>query len=216
VLGAALLGGCGAGDDGETGRTTPMPSGVAGVYDGEFPCSNCDAIDATLWLRPDRTFFLRQIFPAGNAEPETRSYAVGRWQWDESAARLVLATAGPERRLEWLDEQRLKLEVASPLEHVLVRNAASPQFTDRVRLDGESAIVDGAATFKECLSGLQLPVAQQREYTELRRLHRRLNPRGKTALASIEGRIAAVASGDAVAETLIVERVIDLRPGAGC
>jgi hypothetical protein len=193
-----------------------MPSGVAGVYDGKFPCSNCDAINVTLWLRADRTFFLRQVYPVNGNEPESRSYAVGRWQWDEQDARLVLSTGGPERRLEWLDERYLRLEAASPVEHLLGRNDASPAFTDTVRLDGESAIVDGAATFKECSSGLQLPVAQQREYKELRRLHRRLNPRGKPALASVEARIAAVASGDAVAETLIVERVIDLRPGAGC
>ena len=52
----ALLGGCGGkAADGPT--LTPQPATLVGVYAGRFPCSNCAAIEATLWLRPDGRFF---------------------------------------------------------------------------------------------------------------------------------------------------------------
>ena len=62
LLLAALQGGCGRDSGEKTEPRTPMPSGLAGVYAGELPCSNCAKIEATLWLRPDGRFFLRQRF----------------------------------------------------------------------------------------------------------------------------------------------------------
>src|SRR5262245_22989845 len=114
---AALLGGCGRGS-GENERGTPMPAGVAAVYAGEFPCSNCARIEATLWLRPDGRFFLRQrlvddaVTSAGE-QPQAPSatYGMGRWSWDDIAEQLVLRGAGPERRLTVRDAEHLELRV---------------------------------------------------------------------------------------------------------
>lgn len=201
-----------------------MPATVPGVYAGEFPCSNCAAIAATLWLRPDGAFFLRQEFAEDAAarsapskrEPGSVTYGLGRWSWDEIGAEIVLRGAGPERRLTVRDEQHLLLRAASPIEHVLERDAAAPRFEDRVTLDGESAVSEKSATFRECLTGLTFDIADSGAYRELRRQHRRMNPRGRVALTTIEGHLVAAHDGTTPSERLVVDRFITIKPGTGC
>ena len=221
---AALLGGCG-GSDGGTVLTTPMPATLAGVYAGELPCSNCAAIEATLWLRSDGRFFLRQRFaddtataPAGTKAPQgpSATYGLGRWHWDEVAAQVVLRGAGPERRLSARDEDHLALHVTSPAEHVLARDPAAPPFDDRLTLDGESSVTENGATFIECLTGLTLPVGDAGAYRELRRQHRRMNPRGKVALTTVEAHLVTTATESTTSERLVVDRFITMKPGRGC
>jgi hypothetical protein len=223
ALGAALVGGC----DRETQEKTepprtPMPYDLAGVYAGEFPCSNCAAIEATLWLRADGRFFLRQRFiddaessVGETSQPPTSTYGLGRWLWDDIAAELVLRGAGPERRLLVRDAEHLELRVASPTAHVLTRAHSEPPFEDRLPLKGESAITANGATFKECLTGLELPVVTDAgAYRRLRNHHRELNARGKTALTVVEGHF--VTDTAATSERLVIDQFISLKPGAGC
>jgi len=199
-----------------------MPAGIAGVYSGEFPCSNCAKIDATLWLRPDGRFILRQrsqddAATSGPNTPQAQSaaYGLGRWSWDDIAAQLVLRGAGPERRLTVRDAEHLELRVASPLEHVLARDHAAPVFRDRLPLDGESAVTASGATFKECLTGLEFPVVVDAgAYQQLRRYHRTMNARGKVALTAVEGHL--VSGGATTSERLVVDTVISLKPGTSC
>jgi hypothetical protein len=197
-----------------------MPATLPGVYSGEFPCSNCAAIEATLWLRPDGRFFLRQKFvdDAANAPPQAPSatYGLGRWSWDEISAETVLRGAGPERRLSVRDDTRLELRVASPLEHVLARDTTEPRFEDRLTLDGESALTERGATFKECLTGLTFPVAETGAYRDLRRHHRTMNARGKVALTSVEAHLVAVEGSSPPSERLVVDELLGLKPGKGC
>ena len=223
TLGAGLLAGCGRDSDSET-ATTPMPATLAGVYAGRLPCSNCAAIEATLWLRPDGRFFIRQRLEddaEGTAtttkaqQGPSTTYGLGRWQWDEVDAEAVLRGAGPDRRLKVRDENHLVLRVASPAEHVLARDVTEPRFEDRVTLDGESAVSENGATFTECLTGLTLPVADAGAYRELRRQHRRMNPRGKVALTTIEGHLLTPGEGS-TSERLVVDRFVTIKPGQGC
>lgn len=212
---AALLCGCENERD-DAPVATPMPTTLAGVYSGELPCSNCAAIAATLWLRPDGRFFMRQRFvdedngSAKSAAQDSATYSLGRWHWDEIAGEAVLRGAGPERRLITHDGERLELRVASPIEHVLQRDPSQPKFVDRVTLDGESAVTESGATFRECLTGLTFAVAESGAYRELRRQHRRMNARGKVALTTIEGHL--VATG----ERLVVDQFVAIKPGTAC
>jgi len=221
---AALQAGCQSGDSGDSSesRTTPMPSGLAGVYAGEFPCSNCAKIEATLWLRPDGRFFLRQRFVDDSATPSAKTaprtpaaiYGLGRWSWDDVEAEVVLRGAGPERRLSVRDTDHLKLRVTSPLEHILARDHDEPAFHDRLTLDGESAVTATGATFKECLTGLDLPVVVDAgAYRQLRHYHA-MNARGKTARTVVEGHL--VSAGDGSKERLVVDAFISIKPGTGC
>jgi hypothetical protein len=202
---------CGGSND-TAPTSTPQPSGLPGVYTGAFPCSNCDSIAATLWLRPDGTFFLRQTYVGGEPSSTPSSYALGRWRWEEQAAALVLAGAGPERRLVPHGERTLRLLTASPAAHILTLDAAAPAFGDRLRIDGDSVIAEHAVAFTECLTGLRFDVAETKGYKELRRQHRLLNSRGAPALTAVEAHLAIVGGR----EWLVVDKVIGLKPGAHC
>jgi hypothetical protein len=218
VLAAAVLAGCSRDSSDVREHRTPMPATLAGVYAGTFPCSNCAAIEATLWLRADGGFFLRQRLvddaaaPSGASQGSSTTYGLGRWSWDEVAAEAVLRGAGPERRLATRGDQQLQLRVASPIEHVLVRDATAPPFRDRLLLEGESAVTEQGARFMECLTGLTWAVADAGAYSELRRRHRRMNARGKVALTTVEAHLV----GDATNERLVVDRFVAIKPGQGC
>ncbi|MEO8464408.1 MAG: copper resistance protein NlpE N-terminal domain-containing protein [Gammaproteobacteria bacterium] len=213
LLGVAIAG-CSRDHGDDAVATTPAPATLAGVYAGQFPCSNCTSIGATLWLRGDQRFFFRQSFTGGDGAVSTEmTYALGHWAWDERAAEVVLSGPGPERRLAVLDTDRLRLRVASPVEHVLARDPSDPAFKDRLKLDGEStATKDGVVTFTECVTGLPLRVAEAGAYKELKRQQRVMNPRGKVALTTVEAHLAHVSSG----EVLVVDRFMTIKPGKPC
>jgi hypothetical protein len=217
TLVALAVGACGFESPEPTRAAAPMPATLPGVYSGSFPCSNCAAIAATLWLRADGRFFLRQTFVDEAALGDQDSaFALGRWHWDETTAEAVLRGAGPERRLTALEQDRLRLQTASPVEHVLTRDSPEPAFTDRLRLDGESALVDRGAVFTECLTGLEWAVAETDAFKELRRQHRVMNPRGKVALTTVEGHLLPAAAGEPTSEALVVDRFVAIKPGVGC
>ena len=215
---ALAVGGCGSHSADEQQTTFPMPSNLAGVYGGSLPCGNCKEIAATLWLRADNRFFLRQSIVLETGATESSSYSFGQWRWDENAAEIVLSSRGPERRLAQLDAERLRLRAASAAENVLARDASAPPFEDRVLLEGESAVVDkGGATFVQCDTGLEFPIAESGAYNELRRQHRVLNPRHKIALTTVEAHLANVTAGDATREVLVLDKVVQpIKPGQGC
>jgi hypothetical protein len=222
ALAAGLVGGCDSEVQEKVEARTPMPVGLAGVYSGDLPCSNCAQIEATLWLRPDGRFFLRQRFleQAESAadkkpEPPAATYGLGRWAWDEVAAELVLHGAGPQRRLVVRDAEHLELKSASPVAHVLARNPNERPFKDRIALDGESVVTATGATFKECLTGLELPVVVDAgAYRQLRHFHREMNASGKVALTLVEGHLVTDAAS--TSERLVVDQFISIKPGRGC
>jgi hypothetical protein len=211
-------GGCGGHSAEERPASVPMPADLAGVYGGSFPCGNCKQIAATLWLRPDARFFLRQSIVVESGATESSSYSFGHWTWDETSAEIVLTGRGPERRLAPIDAESLKLRTASALEHVLARDPAAPAFADRVQLDGESAVGNkGGATFIQCVTGLEFPIAEVGAYKELRRQHRLLNPRRKVALTSVSAHFANVTANGVTREWLVVDEVLaPIKPGTGC
>jgi copper homeostasis protein (lipoprotein) len=221
---AALQAGCDSSVQEKPEPRTPMPAGIAGVYAGEFPCSNCSAIKATLWLRPDGRFFFRQRFvddaksSEKSASPAaTTTYGLGRWDWDEITAELVLRGSGPERRLVVSDAEHLALRAASPVPQVLQRDHSEPAFKDRITLDGESALTENGATFKECRTGLVLPVVVDAgAYRQLRHHHRTMNASGKLALTMLEGHLVTAGDGATTSERLVVDQFISIKPGTGC
>jgi hypothetical protein len=107
-------------------------------------------------------------------------------------------------RFEWLGNAAVK--------PVFNRDASAPAFTDRVRFDGESAVSEHGATFKHCVTGLELPIADAGALKELRRQQRALNPTHKVALTTVDAHIVSAAAG----ERLVIDKVIGLKPGAGC
>jgi len=212
ILVSAVLLGCHRGGDGGAPPVTPLPSDLPGVYAASFPCSNCTRIATTLWLRADQRFFFRQSYVGDAGTAEDASYSFGHWSWDEHAAEIVLFGHGPERRLKHLDGDRLEWLGKTAAKVSFRRDPSAPAFADHVVLDGETAVSDHGATFTQCVTGLELPIADQGALKELRRQHRVLNPTHKVALTTVDAHIVVAGSG----EQLVIDKVIKLKPGAGC
>jgi hypothetical protein len=189
-----------------------MPTDLAGVYTASFPCSNCKEIAATLWLRADERFFLRQTYVGDEGAAGDASYAFGLWSWDEHAAEVVLRGHGPDRRVKRLDSDRLAWLGNAASKTTLQRDPSAPAFADTVVFDGESEVSDKNATFTQCITGLELPIADAGALKELRRQQRVLNPAHKIAFTTVDAHIVDSGSG----EQLVIEKVIKLKPGAGC
>ena len=209
---AALLFGCHRGGSNGGSVVTPPPPNLAGVYAASFPCSNCKEIAATLWLRADERFFLRQSYVGDTGVADQTSYAFGLWSWDEHAAEIALRGHGPDRRLKRLDSDRLEWLGNAAAKTILQRDPSAPAFADKVLFDGESKVSDHDATFTQCITGLELPIADAGALKELRRQHRVLNPTHKIAFTTVDAHIVASGSG----EQLVIDKVIKLKPGAGC
>jgi NlpE-like protein len=212
----AALAACGRSSSEDQAVTTPMPPGLPGVYAGSFPCSNCQAISATLWIREDGRFVLRQSYVGAVDAPDDKVYSFGLWSWDERAAEVVLQGRGPARRLAPLDTDRFELRTASAVQHVLARDPNAPPFVDSVVIEGESAIARDSATFTQCVTGLQWPIAAGRGLKDLRRQHRVQNAAHNVTLTTIEAHIETVAEGDVAHEVLVIDKVVGVKPGAGC
>ena len=191
---------------------TPVPAHLAGVYAASFPCSNCKEIAATLWLRGDERFFLRQTYVGDPGTADDVSYAFGLWSWDDHAAEIVLRGHGPDRRLKQLDSDRLEWLGNTASKITLKRDPSAPAFVDHVVFDGESDVNDHGATFTQCVTGLELAIADAGALKELRRQQRVLNPAHKIAFTTVDAHIVDSGSG----EQLVIDKVIKLKPGAGC
>jgi hypothetical protein len=212
ILASVVLLGCHRGGPNGPAAVTPLPADLAGVYAASFPCSNCKEIAATLWLRGDERFFLRQTYVGDAGTADDASYAFGLWSWDEHAAEIVLRGHGPDRRLKHLDSDRLEWLGNTASKITLDRDPSAPAFADHVVLDGESEVSDHGATFTQCVTGLELEIADAGALKELRRQQRVLNPTHKIALTTVDAHIVAAGSG----EQLVIDKVLKLKPGAGC
>lgn len=182
---------------------------LVGGYSGVFPCENCPAIDARLWLRPDGAFFMRQDHRADDDAEVERTHSLGRWAWDAGAGELVLRGRGPERRFRYVDGA-LRMAV-SRLPHVLERDNASAPFTDRVGLEGQYESSVGAGTLRDCITGLHLTVRDDPGGRNLRRRHRAVSPASRASWVRIEAHL--VYEGG---EALAVDRLLAIRPGQEC
>jgi copper homeostasis protein (lipoprotein) len=216
VLLACASTACGRHADDGAAAITPAPPNVVGVYEGRLPCSNCSTIATTIWLRADDVFFLRQRYLNADDQAVSENVTLGRWRWDERAAQLVLAGAGPERRLAPLDADRWRLKSVSAAEQLVTRAAAAIAAPDRFRLDGLTQVVEPGAPFAECVTGRQWPLAEGRGFKELRRQQRLVNGHANPARASIEAHLTTAPDGDPAREALVVDRFVTLRPGVGC
>lgn len=212
--------GCAPGGSDQNGgapRAIPEPDDLLGIYAGRFPCSNCAAIETTLWLRPDGRFVLRQRYALADGAADSASYALGRWRWDETSGQLVLAGTGPDRRFAPVAPDSLEMQTVSPLPHTLTRDAAATPLDDSFRLEGESAVGERGITFTECITGLVLEVGPGGGYEELLRQHRRLNRNGPAALTEVEAHLHSIETPEGTTrELLVVDRFLGLKPRTGC
>ena len=211
---ALLLGACGDSHD-ATPEAAPAAA-LPGVWAGVFPCDNCPGIDVTLWLRPDKRFFIEQRYAAmaGEDGGPTTAYGLGRWRWNPEERTLILDGAGPDRIFERRGGDTLLMRTVSPVEHRLRRNAVVPAFSSTVRLSGVAWRQGDTYVFEECLTGYELPLNTGGDYTRFRRQYRSVVARGAAAPVEFEGRITWAA--DNTPATFRIERFITIRTEGGC
>jgi copper homeostasis protein (lipoprotein) len=194
----------------------PDLGGLRGVYEGTFPCANCPGIDIRLWLREDGVFFLRQEYLAAEPAPADRVHALGRWRWDADESRLVLDGRGPQRKFAYSGNDRITLQTLSPVDHVLIRQRDDSPFLDSIMLDGEITTASEPTIFRECVTGLSLPIRRDAGDRDLRRQHRRLSSPDVAALVVIQGRLDYADPSAPEAAVLVVEQTVSIRPKAQC
>lgn len=218
ALALALQAGCESGDARPEASAAIAPVGeLPGIYSGEFPCINCAAIRATLWLRPDGRSLFQQRYVLEDGTIDSVTHSLGVWRWDETAGTLVLSGAGPDRRFAQVGADRLEMQTASPAEHALARDAGASPPGEPFRVEGESVVGKSGIAFTECITRLALEVAPGEGYEELLRQHRRLNRNGPAALTEIEAHLEQVAGpDDTFREVLVVDRFLSLKPRTGC
>ena len=65
-------------------------------------------------------------------------------------------------------------------------------------------------------SAFGLDLSEYKLNTIERRLQRRMNRSGRVTLTRVEAHLAGAGAAESASETLVLDRVIELRPGAGC
>jgi hypothetical protein len=195
-------------------------------FEGELPCTDCPAIRYHLDLFPDRLYFLRTKYEGTQRQLDT----VGTWMGNPSGSLLTLQS---ERRsgltfeimdtatLLWPPRRMASSAYWPRTSYVLKRTSSFQPVEPRATLTGIYRHVAGSGVLEICagLSQSRLPVAQEGANAALEAAYVHLVPAARgDVLAQFEGRIAMQPKpeGEGLQPTLIVERVIELKPGETC
>ena len=197
----------------------PLPASFAGT----LPCASCPGIDIQLDLLSGGVFFLRETYQ--DRENGT-FHDMGRYLLSSHDDQVSLH-GGREapRRWELSDPDTLTLldtegaRIESELNYSLTRqDAAEPvEFAGLMR--GMYRYLAGAGRFRECLTGLDMPVATEGDNRALEQAYLEVqeNP-GEEVMVSLEGRISQrlPMEGNEPEWTLIPENFIEARPDLAC
>ncbi len=209
----ALLGSCSGGND--TGSASKLPvASLPGVYSGVFPCEGCPGIPTTLWLRSDGRFFIEQAYPAVDERPAMNAHGLGRWDWAVEERTVLLKGSGPTRSFVRPDVDTLIMQTDSDLEHRLVRDPAARRFSATINMVGMARMRGGNAWFRECLTGLEVPVSKAGDFSRLRHQFRSASEQGRAVVVELEGRFSWAQDG--TPGSLTVERLVTVKTEGGC
>lgn len=205
-------------------RPAPHPLGeLPANFAGTLPCADCPGIETRLDLLSDSVFLLRENYLDRDGGP---FYDIGRYRIASGHEQLVLyggreapmrfAISGPDS-LRLLDRDGGHIE--SELDYSLSRQPGLPLLEPRLLLRGEYRYMADAGRFRECLTGLDMPVAAVDDNRALEEAYiaAREEP-GQTLMVSLEGRIAQrpPMEGPHSVPTLVPERFIGIWPDLGC
>lgn len=194
----------------------PAPATLPGVYRGEFPCSNCPGILATLWLRDDGRFFFEQKYrpDANETGTPTAAYALGRWQWRADERVLALQGAGPQRLFDRPGKDLLLMHTGAVEEHRLERDPAGAPFVAAVSMRGIVSRRGEQIVFAECLTGLEAPIEKAGDYSRFLRQFRSIGGGPGAVTAELKGRFGWSIDGSPA--SLFIDKLIALRADSGC
>ena len=213
-----------AGADAADIQNAESPLGAFPVtFTGTLPCADCPGIDYHLNLLPEQTFILRMNYrdrPGGPYDD------VGRWLISSDGEQLLLQGGrdAPLRfSIESPDALRLMSSsgerIESALDYSLRRQSLFEAIEPVLNLRGMYRYFADAGHFKECLTGLQMPVAAEAGNRILEEAYTaaRSNP-GEAVLVLLEGRIAQrmPMEGPGPVTMLVPLEFLGIWPGENC
>jgi copper homeostasis protein (lipoprotein) len=201
-------------------RLGPMPANV----EGDLPAADGPGIRYHLDLFPDQTFALRIIYLG--RKRDAQSDDIGTWSVSPDGGRLSLK-GGREAPLDLSIQdpgtlRKLDLEgreIDSGHNYSLTRREPFDPIEPRLLMRGMYRYQADAGIFQECLTGWELPVAQEADNAALEFAYAnvRMEP-GKPILVTVEGRVAfrPPIEGAGIRKTFVPERFIKVWPGETC
>ena len=193
------------------------------TFTGTLPCASCPGIDYHLNLMVDGVFFLRQAYQDREGGPFDD---IGRYLLSSDGDQLTLfggreaplrlAISAPDT-LRLLDRDGGHIE--SELNYNLSRQPELQPLEPRLLLGGMYRYMAGAGRFRECLTGLDMPVATEADNRALEEayLAAREQP-GEEMRVSLEGQISQrmPMEGPGPVLTLVPERFIGVSRELKC
>ena len=208
----------------QAGGAAASPVGsLPATFAGVLPCADCPGIDHQLDLREDGTYYLRTRYQDREGGPFDE---IGRWVWLPERQQLTLEGArDPALRFEVIDADTLRMldragrPIESDLDYTLERREAFEPIEPELELRGMYRYLADAAIFRECLSGLRLPVATEEDNAALQRAYlEAVDTAGSEVLVEVTGRVVQrvpMDGGEPVA-TLVPVAFNAVRPGERC
>ncbi|MDX1403583.1 MAG: copper resistance protein NlpE N-terminal domain-containing protein [Woeseiaceae bacterium] len=195
-------------------REAEIEAALPGVYAGTFPCQNCPGIEVTVWMRPDRRFFIRREYLADADSPASTVYNLGRWTLLAGGEAVELRGAGPVRSFDRRDNDTLLMQTGSEVEHRLTRQRQSPAFTQKIALSGMMSMQGDRASFAECYTGFRTSVAKNGDFASFGRQYRNAAKPGEAAFVEFEGRF--LWSGDGSLRAVTIDDFRTIKDGRRC
>ena len=174
----------------------PASGNLPATYVGTLPCASCEGIETRITFQADNTYFMSQTYMG--QEGPNRADDLGRWVMSAHGNIAVLKGQRGDIRYFKMDApdalHMLDLEgrtIHSELNYTLRRAAQSDSIDVKLfPLNGEYQYMADAGLFKECVSGLVLPVLQTGDNARLESEYLALRQEpGSSLLASLYARV---------------------------
>ncbi len=207
-----LLAGCG--DEPAELPTLPV------TYSGELPCSDCEAMEVTLTLRPDSLFLMRQVYrTAGDTR---RSDYIDFGSWDITADNQLMLKRGTEPpRLYQIEEGKLSqldnLERTVLEDHELTRDEQVDPIEDSFMMRGLYSHYATTAEFVECETMMAFPIAVPGDDSLIQAAYADTSAATvDTLLMTFYGHLEVMKEAADASEMVIVDSLVGVWPDMRC
>lgn len=187
------------------------------TFTGAVPCRDCRDVRYWLTLWPDQVYQLRRYWEG----KDMRRDAIGRWSVDPATRMLALHGGEGDLEFEVLAPDRLRLAgtrgTGRPEDRILAASPEVKPFDPQLALRGLVTWADDRASFVECLTGRQYPVADAGDYDSLEHAYLAAGAEpGLPLMASFDGEILHGARPESGDGTVRVNRFVGVWPGETC
>lgn len=196
------------------------------TYFGILPCVACAGRRFTLSLRPDGLFLLRQVYVSKDKGGNKTLVEQGTWGFSADGSRLSL-WGGIEMHRQFAipNADTLRLlddrgrEIQSTLNYDLARAKTFDPLEDPFRKRWMYVRSAGRGYAIDCIKGMRLPIAQERDMAALDAAYEKAHPAENAPLVvEFEGHFARrpKTPGTGEEDVVVVDKFILATSGEGC